>query len=51
MSREAYLKALLRVCGSKFYAVDVILFMWHAEVPIEDARRYLETVRKKLALR
>lgn len=46
--KEHYLKGVLKGIPNGSYCLDAVIFMYHAEVPMELARQYVTTYVSKL---
>lgn len=48
MSKSEYIRMALRSAPRDVRMLDAALLFWHSEVPLEDAKRYLQVLSRKL---
>jgi hypothetical protein len=48
MSKGEYIRMALRSAPGDTRLFDAALIFWHSEVPLEDAKRYLQVLSRKL---
>lgn len=48
MRKADYIVEALRGLRADRRLADAALYFWHSEVPLEDAKRYLEVLSQKL---
>ena len=48
MSKGEYIRMALRSASGDMRMFNAALLFWHSEVPLEDAKRYLQVLSRKL---